>query len=335
MAARHKSALAIERATERPKRPARQKLGSLGIPANESLPRTAEDAAIAKAFLEQCRKFIDAKLDEVLPPASAQPTTLHEAMRYSTMAGGKRLRPALVIAAAEAVGGSREDAVPAACAVEMIHTYSLIHDDLPAMDDDDLRRGRPTCHKVYGDAMAILAGDGLLTYAFEVLTSTKHTESVAGIVRAIARGAGTQGMVGGQVLDIEGEGKPPTLASVSAIHAWKTAALISACCEAGALSGGATQTEYEHLTLYGRNIGLAFQIVDDILDITSSPEELGKTPGKDARAGKATYPAVMGVEKARQEADRLAKHAFEALKIFGPRGRTLEALGRFVLERLS
>jgi len=292
-------------------------------------------AAIAKAFLESSRDFVDKYLDQYLPSEKTSPETLHKAMRYSTFAGGKRLRPALVLAACEAVGGVREDAAPAACAVEMIHTYSLIHDDLPAMDDDDLRRGRPTCHKVFGDAMAILAGDGLLTYAFEVLTTGKRTEAIPGIVRAIARGSGTVGMVGGQVLDIEGEGKPATLQSVAAIHSWKTAALITACCEAGALAGGATQTEYEHLTEYGRNIGLAFQIVDDILDITASPETLGKTPGKDARVGKATYPAVMGIEKARAEADRLADRAFDRLKIFGPRARTLEALGRFVVERQS
>jgi geranylgeranyl diphosphate synthase type II len=300
-----------------------------------SIGSSAEAAAVAKAFLTSSAQFVDARLDAFLPAESVSPTTLHKAMRYSIFAGGKRLRPALVLAAAEAVGGSREDAAPAACAVEMIHTYSLIHDDLPAMDDDDLRRGRPTCHKVYGDAMAILAGDGLLTYAFEVLATSSRTACIPGIVRAIARGSGTQGMVGGQVLDIEGEGKPATLESVSAIHRWKTAALINACCEAGALAGGANQTEYEYLTTYGKNIGLAFQIVDDILDITASPEALGKTPGKDAQAGKATYPAVMGLEKARAEADRLAGVAFAALKHLGARAKVLEALGRFVVERQS
>jgi geranylgeranyl diphosphate synthase, type II len=292
-------------------------------------------SSVARAFLIESCTFIDKHLDRVMPSEKISPGTLHKAMRYSLFAGGKRLRPALVLAATEAVGGSREDAVPAACAVEMIHTYSLIHDDLPAMDDDDLRRGKPTCHKVFGEAMAILAGDGLLTYAFEVLTQTKRTESVPGIVKAIARGVGTQGMVGGQVLDIEGEGKPATLQSVRAIHTWKTAALIASCCEAGALAGGATQTEYEHLVTFGQKIGLAFQIVDDILDITSSPEALGKTPGKDVESGKATYPAVLGLEKARQEADLLAKQAFESLKVFGSRSHTLEALGRFVLERQS
>jgi len=292
-------------------------------------------AAVAKAYLESSSQLVNTHLDRFLPPEAASPETLHKAIRYSISAGGKRLRPALVFAAAEAVGGEREDGIPAACALEMIHTYSLIHDDLPAMDDDDLRRGKPTCHKVFGEAMAILAGDGLLTFAFEVLTHTARTEAIPGIVRAIARGAGTQGMVGGQVLDIEGEGKPATLASVCAIHTWKTAALITAACEAGALSGGATQTEYEHLKSYGQKIGLAFQIVDDILDMTSSAEMLGKTPGKDIASGKATYPAVIGIDKAREEADRLASQAFDELKILGSRSRNLEALGRFVVERKS
>jgi geranylgeranyl diphosphate synthase type II len=256
-------------------------------------------------------------------------------MRYSIFAGGKRLRPALVLAAAQAVGGSVQEALPAACAVEMIHTYSLIHDDLPAMDDDDLRRGRPTCHKVFGDAMAILAGDALLTYAFEVLTINSKPATVAALVRAVAKGVGTQGMVGGQVLDIEGEGQSATLVSVRAIHSWKTAALIAACCEAGALAAGATQVEIEQLGRYGQNIGLAFQVVDDILDVTSTPEALGKTPGKDAKSGKGTYPAVLGIQESRNEADRLAGIAFDALEIFGARAKTLDALGRFVLERQS
>jgi geranylgeranyl diphosphate synthase type II len=283
-------------------------------------------AAIAQAFLEKSRDLVDKKLDELLPKESVSPSTLHKAMRYSIFAGGKRLRPALVLAAAEAVGGTYEEALPAACAVEMIHTYSLIHDDLPAMDDDDLRRGRPTNHKVFGEAMAILAGDGLLTYAFEVLTINAKPATVAALVRSVAKGVGTQGMVGGQVLDMEGEGQPATLDSVRAI---------AACCEAGALASGSGPTEFEHLAKYGQNIGLAFQIVDDILDLTSTPEQLGKTPGKDAKTGKATYPAVLGVEKSKAEAARLAAEAFDALKIFGSRATTLDALGRFVLERQS
>ena len=292
-------------------------------------------SAIAKAFLEKSRDLVDRKLDELLPAESVCPGTVHKAMRYSVFAGGKRLRPALVLAAAEAVGGSVEEVLPAACAVEMIHTYSLIHDDLPAMDDDDLRRGRPTNHKVFGEAMAILAGDALLTYAFEVLTINSKPPTAAALVRSVAKGVGTFGMVGGQVLDMEGEGKTATLESVRAIHAWKTAALIAACCEAGALASGSGQSEFEHLAAYGKNIGLAFQIVDDILDLTSTPEALGKTPGKDAKSGKATYPAVLGVEKSKAEANRLAGIAFDSLKIFGSKAKTLEALGRFVLERQS
>jgi geranylgeranyl diphosphate synthase type II len=295
----------------------------------------ADAFALARACLDRSRTLVDKHLDRVLPREGASPATLHKAMRYSLFAGGKRLRPALAFAAAEAVGGKTEDAVPVACAVEMIHTYSLIHDDLPAMDDDDLRRGRPTCHKVFGEAMAILAGDALLTYAFEVLTHTGRKASVAEIVGAVAQGVGTQGMVGGQVLDIEGEGTKPTLVKVAAIHRWKTAALLAACCEAGGLAGGATPAQRKCLGIYGRKIGLAFQIVDDILDLTSSPEQLGKTPGKDARSGKATYPAVMGLTKARTEADRLAAQALGALKPLGRRADVLTALARFVVERQS
>ena len=314
---------------------ARNKTSSPRIPPTDLGGPPLSHVAIAKAFLEDSRVQVDRKLDELLPPESASPGTLHKAMRYSIFAGGKRLRPALVLASAEAAGGTPEDALPAACAVEMIHTYSLIHDDLPAMDDDDLRRGRPTNHKVFGEAMAILAGDGLLTYAFEVLTINAKPSTAAALVRSVAKGVGTFGMVGGQVLDMEGDGKNATVDSVRAIHAWKTAALIAACCEAGALASGAGQSEFEHLATYGRNIGLAFQIVDDILDVTSTPEALGKTPGKDAKTGKATYPALLGVEKSKEEANRLAGIAFDALKMFGARARTLEALGRFVLERQS
>lgn len=287
----------------------------------------------AAAFLERARVFVDAELDRFLPAESDVPQTLHKAMRYSLFAGGKRLRPALALAASEAVGGTFADAAPVACTVEMIHTYSLIHDDLPAMDDDDLRRGRPTCHKVFGDAMAILAGDALLTLAFEALTTCAKKERVAEIVRDVARASGTHGMVGGQVLDIEGEGQPATLASVRAIHEWKTAALIAGSCTAGALAGGATQTEYENIANFGKKIGLAFQILDDILDETSSPEQLGKTPGKDAQAGKATYPRVMGLEKAKVEAQKLVDEALAELHTLGARAQTLERLARFVVER--
>lgn len=289
----------------------------------------------AAVYLEKARVFVDACLDQAIPPETAPPVTLHKAIRYSLFAGGKRLRPALAFAAAEAVGGTWEDAAPVACAVEMIHTYSLIHDDLPAMDDDDLRRGRPTCHKVFGDAIAILAGDGLLTYAFEHLTRCRRVAAVPQVIRAVAVGSGTQGMVGGQVLDLEGEGKPATLESVGAIHRWKTGALITASCEAGAHAGGASLKDAEIVMKYGQKIGLAFQIVDDILDLTASPETLGKTPGKDLRAQKATYPAVMGIEQAKLEAQKLMDGARAELQALGARAQNLEDLARFVVDRKS
>jgi geranylgeranyl diphosphate synthase type II len=287
----------------------------------------------AAAFLKRACEFTDRKLDEWIPKETESPGTLHKAMRYSLFAGGKRLRPALALAASEAVGGTFDDAAPVACALEMIHTYSLIHDDLPAMDDDDLRRGRPTNHKVFGEAIAVLAGDGLLTLALETLTRCPREEAIAGVVRCVARGAGCQGMVGGQVLDLEAEGKPADLPSVKAIHQWKTAALISVSCEGGALAGGATQKEAENMRSFGVKIGLAFQILDDILDCTSSPEQLGKTPGKDEKVGKATYPSVMGLEKARSEAEGLIEAAEQELAAFGPKGNTLRELARFVVER--
>lgn len=287
----------------------------------------------ADEYLKKIREYVDGKLDEVIPPETKTPESLHKAMRYSLFAGGKRLRPALVLAASEAVGGTMDEAAPVACAVEMIHTYSLIHDDLPAMDDDDLRRGRPTCHKVFGDAMAILAGDALLTLAVEHLTTCKRGESVPAIIRVVTGGVGCQGMVGGQVLDLEGEGKPATLESVKAIHSWKTASLLAACCEAGALAGGASTKQAELMACFGMKIGLAFQILDDILDETSSSETLGKTPGKDAKAGKATYPAVVGLDAARAEAQQLVESAEADLQTLGPAGKTMQDLARFVVER--
>jgi geranylgeranyl diphosphate synthase type II len=297
--------------------------------------RGAAHSGRSAEFLQRARSFVDKELDRFLPDEAESPRTLHKAMRYSVFAGGKRLRPALVLSACEVFGGGFEDAAPAACAVEMIHTYSLIHDDLPAMDNDDLRRGRPTCHKVFGDAMAILAGDGLLTLAFQTLAQCPRQERVPELVRAMAAGAGCQGMVGGQVLDLEGEGKPATLEAVKSIHRWKTAALIGASCETGALAGGASLAEAEVLRAFGVKIGLAFQIVDDILDITKPREKLGKTPGKDQKAGKATYPAVMGLEAARAEAARLIGAAEAELGVFGKRGGVLKDLARFVVERES
>jgi geranylgeranyl diphosphate synthase type II len=289
----------------------------------------------AEDFLERSRRFIEKRLDALLPAESEPPRRLHQAMRYSIFAGGKRLRPALALASAEAVGGAFEDAAQVACCVEMIHTYSLIHDDLPAMDNDDLRRGRPTCHKVFGEAMAILAGDALLTCAFQALVQCSRREAIPDILEAIAGGAGCKGMVGGQVLDIEAEARAADLEAVKAIHARKTAALIAASCQAGALAGGADRTEAVVIRDFGLKIGLAFQILDDILDVISSPEQLGKTPGKDLKAGKATYPAVAGLGESRAEAERLVSAAQADLVVLGERGWVLSDLARFVIERRS
>ena len=301
------------------------------------MPPVKEAAKGAAAhFVEVVRTQVDDGLDHFLPKEDASPQTLHKAMRYSVFAGGKRLRPALVLAACEAVGGTISEGLPAACAVEMIHTYSLIHDDLPAMDNDDLRRGRPTCHKVFGDAMAILAGDALLTLSFETIARSPRSEAIAPLVLVFAQRSGCQGMVGGQVLDLEGEGKKPTLEMVRAIHSWKTAALIAACCEGGALAGGGSKEDVKQLREFGEKIGLAFQILDDILDITQSSQALGKTAGKDLDAQKATYPAVLSIEGAQKEAQLLVDSAMSGLDIhFSNRGggKTLKELARFVIER--
>jgi geranylgeranyl diphosphate synthase type II len=260
-------------------------------------------------------------------------------MRYSLLAGGKRLRPILCVAAAEAVGGKETQALPAACALECIHTYSLIHDDLPAMDDDDLRRGRPTSHKVFGEAMAILAGDALLTYAFQLLSDPAlyeeqvKPEVMVEVIRFVADAAGAQGMVGGQVADVEAEGRHVDPAGLAYIHTHKTAALIRASVVSGALLGGGSSEEVEALARYGSAIGLAFQIVDDILDVIGDSESLGKAVGGDAAHDKATYPAVHGLEASRAEAEKLIKEACDALEPFGERGAPLEALALFVLER--
>jgi len=260
---------------------------------------------------------VEAALDRLLPSAAAEPRELHQAMRYSALGGGKRVRPALALLSAELHGVPREEAIPVACAYECVHVYSLIHDDLPAMDDDDLRRGRPTSHKVYGEALAILAGDALLTYAFELAARTERNP--AALVRDLAVAAGPVGMVGGQVLDIRGEGKSILAATRDAatlerIHTWKTAALIRGAARAGALLAGADPAP---ITTYGAAIGLAFQVVDDILDIESTTEELGKTAGKDVASGKMTYPALHGMAAAKAEARRLIDEATGALASLG------------------
>jgi len=256
-------------------------------------------------------------------------------------AGGKRLRPILVLAAAEAVSGVVEDALPAAAAFEMIHTYSLIHDDLPAMDDDSLRRGKPTSHIVFGDAIAILAGDALQTHGFRVLAEGESPVSAARRLRAItllADAAGASGMVGGQVADLEAEGRPVSAVSSNTlefIHRHKTGALIQAASEVGAVVGGGSDDQVAHLARYGESIGLAFQIIDDILDVTGSAETLGKSPGKDEKAGKTTYPQVHGISKAKERASELVTNALEELAPFGDRAEPLSRLAQRILERNS
>jgi geranylgeranyl diphosphate synthase type II len=297
------------------------------------------DASQLRAALEERRRLIEAALDRALPGESAWPETIHRAVRYSLLAGGKRIRPVLVLASAEAVGGATDDALPLACAVEMIHTYSLIHDDLPAMDDDDLRRGRPTNHKVYGEAVAILAGDALLTRAFHLLAQLPEDASEERLRRRLAATAilgeacGTAGLVGGQVMDLESEGKAISADALERLHRAKTGALLSACVRGGAVLGGATAEQLERLTRYGSAIGLVFQIVDDILDVTESAAQLGKTAGKDVKAQKATYVSLHGLERARGMAADLLRQALDAVVPFGERGSLLAGIARLIVER--
>jgi len=279
---------------------------------------------------------VDAALDRWVPAESVNPQAIHCAMRYSLFAGGKRIRPLLAIAAAETVSDAPVGIESAASALEMIHTYSLIHDDLPALDNDDLRRGRPTCHKVFGEAMAILAGDSLLTLAFEVLAKLDDTtaERRIELVRELATASGTVGgMIGGQVNDIEGEGKHPAAELLESIHRAKTGALLRASVRIGAIYAGADAAQLAALTSFGEHIGLAFQIVDDILDVEESSEALGKTAGKDAAQHKITFPAVYGIEESRRmaEEERLAAHL--ALNMFDDRGTRLRELADLVVHR--
>jgi geranylgeranyl diphosphate synthase type II len=290
-------------------------------------------------IMAERRTLVDAALDRRLPKADVPPPTIHEAMRYSVFAGGKRLRPMLALFGCEAVGGKLEDAMPAAVALELIHTYSLVHDDLPAMDDDDFRRGRPTCHKVYGEAVAILAGDGLLTHAFQVLADPTDTGVPAPrrlqIVAEISAAAGSVGMVGGQTMDIQAEGRALDPTALLTLHSKKTGALLRVSLRVGGLAGGADAAAMASLTRYGERLGLAFQIVDDILDIEGSSAEMGKTAGSDLRKHKATYPAVFGLEASRREAARLLGEACEAVRPLGAGAATLLALADFVARRRS
>ena len=289
------------------------------------------------AYMKERARAVDEALERSLPPESAPPETVHKTMRYSVFAGGKRLRPVLVIAGAEAVGGAMGDVMPTACAMELIHTYSLVHDDLPAMDDDDFRRGRPTSHKVFGDAMAILAGDGLLTLAFRLLAENLRPGMDGRVLRdvlvEVAEAAGTGGMVGGQVADLEAEGRQVTPEALDYIHLHKTAALIRASIRSGAALCGATPAQLQALAVAGTSLGLAFQIVDDILDVTGTTEQLGKTAGKDQAQQKATYPAIHGLAASRARAEALMAEALGALQPFGPPAEPLRALGRFILDR--
>jgi len=286
-------------------------------------------------YLAGCTSAVNKALDFYIPRATVKPPTIHKAMRYSLDAGGKRIRPALVFASAEACGGSREPALPMACAVECIHTYSLIHDDLPAMDDDDFRRGKPTSHKVFGEGIAILAGDALLTQAFEILAQAKATARYnhGMLVLELARAAGSRQLIAGQVADLEGEGEKISRAQLQYIHECKTSALLTCSCRLGAMSANATPAELKALSEFGHHVGLAFQVVDDILDVTQTTEMLGKTAGKDVAEHKATYPAIMGLEKAREIARQLTDKAFQALKPFGKRAAALEAITTYLLQR--
>jgi len=283
-------------------------------------------------------RTVDRMLNLWLPKESAKPATIHRAMRYSVFAGGKRMRPVLCLAAARASGIRRvADALPAACAVECVHTYSLIHDDLPCMDDDDMRRGRPTSHKVFGEGIAVLAGDALLTVAFEILARMKPVPrySAADYVTELSRAAGSRNLVGGQVADLEGEKKSCIPADLRFIHRGKTAAMIIASLKLGAMAANATPRALRIMEEFGDNLGLAFQVIDDILDVTQSSEKLGKSAGKDAAAGKTTYPALLGLEASQKEAARLTEKALSVLSPLGERAAALRALAGKLLSRQS
>lgn len=288
-----------------------------------------------KTYLKTTAKQVDTAMDRFLPKAKERPATIHAAMRYSVFAGGKRLRPILCLAAAEACGGDVEKALAPACSVELLHTYSLVHDDLPAMDNDDLRRGRPTCHKVYGEGMAVLCGDALLTEAFAVLAQTAPSKryGTQHYISELALTGGSRKLIGGQVMDLEGEGKKLAKKDLIRIHEGKTAALVTTSLRLGAMVANATPAKLEAITSFGYHLGLAFQVIDDILDVTQSTEVLGKTAGKDEAVEKSTYPAIMGLEASRKEAAKLTAAAMDSLKPLGSKASRLREIASHLLER--
>ena len=291
-------------------------------------------------YLKSKKEIVDTALERYLPGVSSVPPIIFESVRYSVFAGGKRLRPILCLAAAEAVGGKADIALPAACALEMIHTYSLIHDDLPAMDDDDYRRGKPTNHRVFGEAVAVLAGDALLTEAFHLISNRElfkgvPVESILRVIHELSQASGYFGMVGGQVVDIQSEGRAVGEETLYFIHTHKTGALMTAAVRTGAILAGATEEQIHVLSQYGRDLGIAFQVADDILNVEGNREALGKETGSDTRLKKATFPAVMGLDASRRKAQEFVAHALVHLESFDERAEPLRAIARYAIERQS
>ncbi|MGV7221536.1 MAG: polyprenyl synthetase family protein [Nitrospinales bacterium] len=292
----------------------------------------------AEGYLAKCREFVDEGIPRFLPSEDTYPESIHKSMAYSVLAGGKRLRPALLIAAAEAVGGDRHEVLPFAVAVEFIHTYTLIHDDLPALDDDNLRRGKPTNHKVFGEAIAILAGDALLTQAFVLMTNAALMDSIPAnhILRAaheMGKSVGSTGVIGGQVVDLESEDKSIDAETLEYIHIYKTGFFFKSCVRVGALLGQAEVKQLNAISSFGAHIGLAFQIIDDILDITGDQEKLGKDVGSDVDKNKATYPALFGMDESKRKAEKLVEDGINQLKDFGASADPLRDIARFFVQR--
>jgi geranylgeranyl diphosphate synthase, type II len=286
-------------------------------------------------YLEAQRERLDAVLDQLMPRADEYPTSIHQAMRHSAFAGGKRIRPILCLEAGRLFGGNEASLLRIGCAIELIHTYSLIHDDLPALDNDDLRRGKPTCHVAFGEATAILAGDALLTLAFETLSAPHASDKARrlGVIQELAFAIGTRGMIGGQVVDLEASGGEGDAQKLEYIHSAKTGALMRAAVRAGAMDAGALDADLDRITVYGERVGLAFQIADDLLDVSGTAEKLGKTPGKDGRQKKLTYPSVHGIDASRRIAEKLAGEAQAALEVYGERARRLREIARYLINR--